>query len=194
MGLLCAVCIVVCLSAGANAAESIPYAVTGGNIYFDKTTGSITGCDDTVTKADIPAVIEGVSVTHIQYHAFFCCSSLESVTIPDSVIIIAENAFSGCTDLTSVTIPNSVTSIGSGAFWGCTGLRNVTISDSVTFIGNYVFADCSSLINITVDSENPFYVSLNGVVFSKDQKTLVILVSVEICHALSTQNGKSVLY
>ena len=44
------------------------------------------------------------------------CTSLTSVTIPNSVTSIGDYAFDDCTSLTSVTIPNSVTSIGSGAF------------------------------------------------------------------------------
>ncbi|WP_242403069.1 leucine-rich repeat protein, partial [Prevotella scopos] len=47
------------------------------------------------------------------------CSSLTSVTIPNSVTTIGDNAFIGCSSLTSVTIPNSVTRIGSEAFRNC---------------------------------------------------------------------------
>ena len=43
----------------------VAYAVEGGNIYFDKATGTITDCDDGVTEAIIPAEIGGVKVTSI---------------------------------------------------------------------------------------------------------------------------------
>ena len=56
------------------------------------------------------------SVTSIGDHAFYRCSGLISVTIPNSVTSIGEGAFYGCSGLTSVTIPNSVTSIGDDAF------------------------------------------------------------------------------
>ena len=89
-------------------------------------------------------------LTSINSSAFQNCSSLTSVTIPNSVTSIGQSAFDGCTGLTSVTIPNSVMSIGNNAFSGCTGLTSVTIPNSVTSIGNYAFQNCSSLNKVIV--------------------------------------------
>ncbi|MBQ8772460.1 MAG: leucine-rich repeat protein, partial [Clostridia bacterium] len=71
--------------------------------------------------------------------AFYNCSSLTSITIPDSVTSIGSSAFYNCSSLTSVTIGNSVTSIGSSAFNYCSSLTSITISDSVTSIGEDAF-------------------------------------------------------
>ena len=90
------------------------------------------------------------SVTSIGLYAFHYCTSLTSITIPDSVTSIGYAVFYDCTSLTSITIPDSVTSIGWGAFHGCTSLTSITIPDSVTSIGNYAFYNCSSLTSITI--------------------------------------------
>ncbi|MBE0655167.1 MAG: leucine-rich repeat domain-containing protein [Bacteroidales bacterium] len=64
------------------------------------------------------------------------------------VTCIGDVAFYECTGLTSITIPNSVTSIGWEAFYGCTGLTSLTIPNSVTSIGDWAFYNCTGLTSI----------------------------------------------
>ena len=98
------------------------YAETYGDFeysYIEDDRLSITGYNGSATNPEIPSAINGVSVTEIGESAFENCTSLTSVTIPDSVTSISESAFEDCKSLTSATIPYSVTSIGDYAYHGC---------------------------------------------------------------------------
>ena len=99
--------------------------------------------------------------------------NIKNVIINNGVTSIGNFAFSDCTSLTNITIPNSVTSIGDYAFYGCENLINITIQNSVTSIGNFAFCMCTSLTSINVDSNNEKYMSDNGVLYTKDKKTLI---------------------
>ena len=148
----------VTLTYEGTGAEGYGYSNLNGDLVippsvtYDGTTYSVTtiggrafyGCSG-LTSVTIPN-----SVTTINYSAFSRCSGLTSVTIPNSVTTIGEGAFYGCSGLTSVTIPNSVTTIGSSAFEGCTGLTSVTIPNSVTTINYAAFYGCSSLTSVTL--------------------------------------------
>ena len=102
------------------------------------------GCS-ALSSIDIP---EGV--TTIGEYAFFNCSNLASINIPEGVTKIGESAFSGCSNLASINIPVGVTAIGNSAFSGCSGLTAIFIPESITEIGNYVFYGCSNLVSINI--------------------------------------------
>ena len=107
-----------------------------------------------LTTATIPETVTynatTYGVTSIGSRAFSSCSSLTSITIPNSVTSIGHEAFGNCSSLNAITIPNSVPSIGSKAFYGCSSLTSITIPNSVTSIGEYTFMWCVSLTSVTI--------------------------------------------
>lgn len=98
----------------------------------------------------IPASYNGLPVTDIAERAFYNCSSLTAITIPEGVTSIGSSAFYGCSGLTAVTIPEGITNIGSFAFYNCSNLTAVTIPEGVTSIGPSAFYNCSSLTGVTI--------------------------------------------
>ena len=89
------------------------------------------------------------------------------------VTAIGDGAFSWCDSLTSVTIPDSVTTIGDSAFGSCSSLTSVIIPASVAQIGVNPFAECSALKTISVSPDNPYFATIDGVLFHKGNKTLI---------------------
>ncbi|MBQ6612560.1 MAG: leucine-rich repeat domain-containing protein, partial [Alistipes sp.] len=112
------------------------------------------------------------SITEIGNGAFRGCSSLTSITIPNGVTSIGEEAFRDCRSLKSITIPNSVTSIEYGAFAGCSSLTSITIPNSVTSIGKYAFDDCTGTLIISCNIPDGYwgydhYYTFDGSKFTK---------------------------
>ena len=96
---------------------------------------------NTLGKHTVKYKLDGTSIA---VNAFYGCTALTSLTIPNSVTSIGNSAFKGCGGLTSVTIGNSVTLIDSNAFSNCIALNGITIPSSVTSIGSSVFDNCSA--------------------------------------------------
>ena len=127
---------------------------TPGVIYGlsdDETYAIVVGYTGTATKVKIAEEYEGVPVKSIGDSAFWDCSSLTSVVIPDSVTSIGNSAFYWCSSLTSVVIPDSVTSIGNSAFFWCESLTDVYYTGSAEEWAEIEFYnDNSHLRNATI--------------------------------------------
>ena len=112
-------------------------------------------------------------VMEIRNDAFSNCFALETIELPNSLYQIGESAFALCSSLSSIELPSALSTIGERAFLFCTSLQTVTIPESVTTIGESAFEQCSFLTSIEVEEANANYCSKDGVLYSKDETTLV---------------------
>lgn len=112
-------------------------------------------------------------VTVIGDYAFYYCSSLKSITLPSTLQYIGKYAFSSCTNITSVSVPEGVTEIGDRAFESCSKITRASLPSTVEKIGMAVFRGCVLLPKIDLPDTNNFYMTEDGVLFDKSQKTLL---------------------
>lgn len=129
------------------------HAATEGKYTYKVSNGkaTITKYKGSASNLEIPNKLGGVPVT-----------------------AIGENAFGSCESLKNVTIPNSVIKIGREAFSCCESLEKISIGSSVAAFGEFVFDYCKSLKNISVEPNNPYFSSIEGVLFNKNKSTLIL--------------------
>lgn len=116
-------------------------------------------------------VLKGVSA--IERNVFADCGIVEEVVLPDGFEKLGSNSFSLSKSLKTINFPDTMTEIGDEAFFGCVALENVEISKNIKTIGANAFAGCVSLKGFAVSEENPYFTAVDGVLYTKDKKTLV---------------------
>lgn len=149
-------------------AESI-----GDYIVLADGTAEITNYKGSYTDFVIPSNIDGYTVTSIGQYAFNYCHELTNIKIPNTVTNISRSAFSHCYNLTNVNLSNGIREIGNAAFEWCTKLTKIVLPASVVNIGSNPFAHCSNLYSISVSSENKYYTSVNGALFTYDMTEVI---------------------
>lgn len=127
--------------------------------------------NDIITEFNLPA-----TVTTLGVKAFAGCNNLASFNFADDAKIteIRANAFQDCLGLETITIPTSVKSIYAQAFNNCVKLKTVHIPAQTTNVEPTAFFFCENLTNIEVDDANEKYSSIDGMLCTKDKKTLLI--------------------
>lgn len=106
---------------------------------------------DIVIPAQITYEGQGYQVTEIAGAAFSSCS-IDSITLPEGLVVIGEQAFYG-SDLRYVDVPDTVESIGHGAFVDCSELRYVKLSENVRLMRNHLFSGCTQLQTVLLGSK-----------------------------------------
>ena len=139
----------------------------------DDGTVTITGGNIVTPKLEIPAELEGKKVSAIGMNAFTGNNVITDLVIPEGVTTLNWYSFNTCKNLETVTLPDSLEFIDSWAFERCSKLKTINVPANVTRINGGAFAQNSSMTSITCDPANKNYVSVNGVLFTKDMKELV---------------------
>ena len=180
------------VSSGQEDVPAIPVSTTGTVTIPQEVKGyRITGIgDEAFRETSLSAVSIPVGVSFVGGKAFAGCSNLSSVTLPEGMTSIGEEAFSESA-LSTIVLPTSLVRIGEQAFEG-TRLTTITLPQNVAYLGNAdrvdeetgeliveddLFADifngCSALTEVNVDAANKNYASINGILMTKDLKTLL---------------------
>ena len=174
IALLLCISMVIGLSIPMWAAEAVEFTY---KVNTDKKSVTITGTKQGAEKISgdikIPKTIDKYTVTEIGDSAFESYEKITSVSLPTTIVKIGDRAFNTCTKLNSITIPKDVTEIGEDVFFDCKALKSITIPAALTSIGANAFGWCTSLKEIKVEKSNKNYVSVDGVLFEKDMKTIV---------------------
>lgn len=113
------------------------------------------------------------SVTSIPAFAFFSCTGLTNVSIPNSVTAIQNFAFGACNSLPAIALPTNLVTVGSFAISSGASLTEITLPKSVKTIGVGAFSSSTKLQNIHVEAGSTAFSSVGGVLFDKNQATLV---------------------
>jgi len=122
----------------------------------------------------VAKVIVEEGITGIGDWAFAYCENVSSVHLPNTLEYIGSNAFFDCHNkLASIDIPQGVVYIGRDAFCRCWSIENISIPSSVKTIVENPFACCTKVKRLTVDDNNPYFKVVDGILFSKDMKTLI---------------------
>lgn len=162
-------CFAVMTTASAETEGYYTYEVVDGNAVITDVDESISG--DIV----IPDTLGGYPVTEIGRGAFYACTNLENIIIPNSVIDIGDSAFCECKSLEKITFSDNIITIGDFTFADCYSLTDIYIGKDVRKIGLGAFLWCYSLKNVCVDKNNQYYFADdNGVLYTKDKSILIL--------------------
>ncbi|MBR4565205.1 MAG: leucine-rich repeat protein [Paludibacteraceae bacterium] len=106
------------------------------------------------SKVYVPATVNCANktfkVTGIGDNAFYTCSAIQEIVLPESLVSVGDAAFYSCANLQHVSLPSSIRRIGKGAFWNCSELSEITIPQGVTAIPENTFNGCVKLEKVNM--------------------------------------------
>ena len=131
--------------------STIYYTSTDGNVVtpYNPNAFDVNIISNTYENGQGIIILDG-PVTMIGSDAFYNCSTLASIDIPNGVVSIKKGAFQGCSALTSIAIPDGVTCVERQSFYKCEALKTIHLSNTLESIGSYAFCHCISLEAIDI--------------------------------------------
>lgn len=139
--------------------------------------------DHSAVEINIPPVIGGHPVTAIGNNAFFGCSKLKWIKIPDTVKSIGNNAFKDCISLKEAVLSSALEKIGAFAFSGCVSLKTVILSNHLKRVEINSFRNCRNFSEVLIkepetdrmkkfivacESDNAIWVYLQAIMRASD--------------------------
>ena len=128
-------------------------------------------CEQAFAVSGVEDVTMSDRITAMERAVFTGCESLKRIKLPPSLTVIPDQTFAGCSSLVNVELPPNTTSISYRAFVK-TALKTITLPASVESIDPSAFVELP-LQSIKVSEDNPYFCSVDGVLFSKDMSTIV---------------------
>lgn len=122
-----------------------------------------------ISHIDLKDTTELLEISNNQFHG---CDCLESIILPKGIKRVGESAFEYCRNLTSIEMPDGLQTISKSAFYGCSSLRSIEIPAGVKTIGNWALG-CINLEEIKVNSQNTYFKSFDGILYTVNQDTLI---------------------
>ena len=149
--------------------------------------GSFANCSS-LENIDIPESVEKFGNS-----AFHKCTSLLSVKIPALVEYLPVELFNSCSSLETVVFQEGLKGMGNSVFNECINIKSISLPSTFKSFGMWVFWDCLSVESFSVPENNPYFTSKDGILYTKDMKTLVQYPAGSTAKELNVLDGVEVL-
>lgn len=123
--------------------------------------------------ADLREILLPEGLTRLEEGLFWGCRRLKEVSIPEGVTAIESFTFYKCDKLTELIFPESLVTIEDSALSDAVGLKSIHLPAKAVNVTAKSFIDTFGLTSFTVDENNPAFSVTDGVLYSKDGKTLI---------------------